>query len=512
MNRGSLARAFRQISGMTGISRILGFGRDVVFAAFLGAGPAADAFLVALKLPNMFRRLTAEGALANAFVPAFSAMRRDQGDAAATRLAAETQTTLMMVLLAIVGLAEFFMPAIITVLAPGFTNTPERFDTAVTLARVTFPYMPMISLVAFWAAIANANGRFLAAAAMPIIFNLFLIVGALAIPLATGWLAVEQAMPLAVALLATGFVQLAVMGAVLVRSRSMPGICRPQFGAPIRAMWRQFTVASAGAIILQINLIVDLVLASLLPMGAIAWLYYADRVAQLPLGVIGVALATALLPRLSAQFRERDYAAARSALAEAVVFAAFLIMPATVALILIAPQIVTGLFAHGAFTMADADHSAAALMAYAMGLPAHIMVKLVQPAFYANSRAGFVLAVSIVTVTVNIGLSLTLMPIFGHVGLALATSVSGYVAAAIIVSGLIRSNHFGMPSSAALGRIVIATLAMAAALFSLIYGVPGLISALGSVGGLALLVASGGTVFLLVAWRIGAIPAQLLRR
>ena len=173
----------------------------------------------------------------------------------------------MMVLLAIVGLAEFFMPAIITVLAPGFTNTPERFDAAVTLARVTFPYMPMISLVAFWAAIANANGRFLAAAAMPIIFNLFLIVGALAIPLATGWLAVEQAMPLAVALLATGFVQLAVMGAVLVRSRSMPGICRPQFGAPIWAMWRQFTVASAGAIILQINLIVDLVLASLLPMG-----------------------------------------------------------------------------------------------------------------------------------------------------------------------------------------------------------------------------------------------------
>ena len=277
-------------------------------------------------------------------------------------------------------------------------------------------------------------------------------------------------------------------------------------------MWRQFTVASAGAIILQIKLIEDLVLASLLPMGAIAWLYYADRVAQLPLGVIGVALATALLPRLSAQFRERDYAAARSALAEAVVFAAFLIMPATVALILIAPQIVTGLFAHGAFTMADAVHSAAALMAYAMGLPAHIMVKLVQPAFYANSRAGFVLAVSIVTVTVNIGLSLTLMPIFGHVGLALATSVSGYVAAAILVSGLIRSNHFGMPSSAALGRIVIATLAMAAALFSLIYGVPGLISALGSVGGLALLVASGGTVFLLVAWRIGAIPAQLLRR
>ena len=178
----SLAAAFRRISGLTGISRILGFLRDVAFAAFLGAGPAADAFLVALKLPNMFRRLTAEGALANAFVPTFADLRSSDSHASAMRLAGEVQTTLMFALLALVVMAEWHMPAIIGVLAPGFVDTPDRMEAAVDLARVTFPYLPMISLVAFWAALANAHDRFSAAALMPVIFNICLIAGALALP------------------------------------------------------------------------------------------------------------------------------------------------------------------------------------------------------------------------------------------------------------------------------------------------------------------------------------------
>ena len=178
MSAQPLARAFRQIGGMTAVSRVLGFVRDVVFAALLGAGPAADAFLVALKLPNMFRRLTAEGALSNAFVPAFARARREDGEAAAMALAGETQTTLTMVLVALVILGEIFMPAVIGLLAPGFSDTPDRMNAAITLARVTFPYLPMISLVAFWAAIANADGRFMTAAAMPVIFNILLVGGA----------------------------------------------------------------------------------------------------------------------------------------------------------------------------------------------------------------------------------------------------------------------------------------------------------------------------------------------
>jgi len=508
----SLARAFRQISGLTGISRLLGFVRDVTFAAFLGAGPAADAFLVALKLPNMFRRLTAEGAMANAFVPAFTASRQDDGEPAAMALAGEVQTTLIVVLCLVVGLAEIFMPVVISVIAPGFADTPTRMQAAIALGRVTFPYLPLISLVAFWAAIANASQRFLVAAAMPLIFNLCLIGGALVIPMATGWLAIDRAMPLAVALLGAGVLQLAVMAMLLRRHRIMPAWRIPRFGAAAQAMWRQFGVASAGAVVMQVNLIIDLVLASLLTVGAISWLYFADRVAQLPLGIFGIALGTALLPRLSSQFRDGNLEAARNSLAEALLFAAFLVIPATVALIAIAPQIVGGLFRYGAFTAADAAASAAALVAYAIGMPAHIMVKILQPAFYATARPGFVLKVSIVAVITNLALSLSLMPVLGHVGLALATSISGMVAAGALLVRLARDGHMGLPAPMVIARIGVATLVMLAVLLATRAWFAASISGLPAVVLLGVLVVAGGGAYLAAAFVLRAVPQQLLRR
>ena len=508
MSMQPLARAFRQISGLTGVSRILGFLRDVIFATFLGAGPAADAFLVALKLPNMFRRLTAEGAMANAFVPAFTGARQKEGAPAAMALAGEVQTTLIVTLCLVVGLAEIFMPAVISAIAPGFADTPARRDAAIALARVTFPYLPLISLVAFWAAIANAHQRFMVAAAMPLIFNLCLIGGALVIPLAAGWLAVERAMPLAVALLAAGVLQLAVMAILLRRHRIMPRWRRPRFGPATRVMWRQFGIASTGAVVMQINLIIDLVLASLLTVGAISWLYFADRVAQLPLGIFGIALGTALLPRLSSQFRAGEIDAARDSLADALRFAAFLVIPAMVALIVIAPQIVDGLFRHGAFTAADAAASAAALMAYAIGMPAHILVKILQPAFYATARPGFVLKISLLAVTTNLALSLSLMPVLGHVGLALATSISGMVAAGALMTRLVRDGHMRLPAGAMLVRISGATLAMLVVLLA----VRSWCADWPAVTRLAVLVAGGGGAYLAMAVALRAVPPQLLRR
>ncbi|MEC7210906.1 MAG: murein biosynthesis integral membrane protein MurJ [Pseudomonadota bacterium] len=508
MSAQPLARAFRQIGGMTAASRLLGFGRDVVFAALLGAGPAADAFLVALKLPNMFRRLTAEGALANAFVPAFAAARQDDGDEAAMALAGETQTTLVLVLVTLVILGEIFMPSIIGVLAPGFAGTPDRMAAAVSLARVTFPYLPMISLVAFWSAIANADGRFMAAAAVPIIFNICLIGGAFMIPGAQGWLAYEKAMPLAVALLAAGVLQMGMMARLLRRTKRMPSWRWPRFAAPVRRMWRQFSVASAGAVAMQVNLIVDLVLASLLPVGAISWLYFADRVAQLPLGVIGVALGTALLPRLSAQLRAGDGAAAQQSLAEAIQLAAFLVLPAAAALITIAPQITGGLFGYGAFSQAAINASAAALMAYAIGMPAHIMVKILQPAFYAGGRGGFVLGVSIAAVAMNIALSLSLMPFLGHVGLALATSLSGLFAATALAASLARRGQLQLPAAGLILRTCGATAVMLAVLLTLSGLLPGLLAA----AELAILVVAGGGGYLAAAAGLGVVPRQLLRR
>ena len=205
---GSLGQTFRQIGSMTAISRVIGFVRDIAFASFLGAGPAADAFLVALKLPNMFRRLTAEGAMTNAFLPSFAKLRSAEGRMAANGLAAEAQIILILVLFGIVVLAEIFMPQVIMLLAPGFMATPDRFAAAVDLGRVTMPYLPMISVVALWVAIANAHDRFVAGAAVPILANLCFIAGAVSIPFFADDLGVFRALPIALGLLVAGFLQL----------------------------------------------------------------------------------------------------------------------------------------------------------------------------------------------------------------------------------------------------------------------------------------------------------------
>ncbi|NCF49238.1 MAG: murein biosynthesis integral membrane protein MurJ [Bacteroidetes bacterium] len=507
----SFGGAFRQISVLTGLSRILGFLRDVVFAGILGAGPAADAFLVALKLPNMFRRLTAEGALANAFVPTFADIRKADGAGPAMTLAAEVQTSLVAALICLVIIAEIFMPSIIMVLAPGFVATPDRLDAAIMLARVTFPYLPMISLVAFWAAIANAHDRFWIPAAMPLIFNACLISGALIIPVATGFLALERAMPLAVSLLVAGFLQLCLMFFVLRRARVLPHWRWPRITNAARLMWKRFLTASGGAIAMQINLIVDLVLASLLPVGAISWLYYADRIVQLPLGVIGSALGTALLPRLSAQFREKDIAPVKATLLQAISFAAFFTIPATAAMIAIGPQIITGLFQYGAFTADDARSSGFALAAYAVGLSGHLLVKILQAAFYAAHRAGFMLLVSTGAVACNIALSLVMMPVFGHIGLALATSISGLLAAFVLMIAVVKADYFDGASLILIGnliaRIAVATSVMVLCLTMLAPLVAGLAGALQ----LVILVVAGGSGYLVIAKILQAIPQQLIR-
>ena len=297
-------RNFRQIGGLTALSRVLGFVRDICLAQFIGAGMAADAFLVAFKLPNLFRRLTADGALTNAFLPVFAHVRQEEGRGNALLLAAEIQIILLIILSVIVVIAEIFMPAVIWLLAPGFVQTPERFDAAVTLARVTVPYLPMVSLVALWAAVTNAHNRFFGGAAAPVILNICLIGGALLIP--TLQLATEQtdrlvmlAMPLAVSVLVAGICQMVLMQKMLARIDASIKWQRPRLSASGRRMWRAFLPAALGAGGLQLNLLIDMILASLVSVGAISWLYYADRIVQLPLGVIGIALGTALLPQLS---------------------------------------------------------------------------------------------------------------------------------------------------------------------------------------------------------------------
>lgn len=505
----SLGRAFGQIGILTAGSRVLGLVRDIVFAIFLGAGPAADAFLVALKLPNMFRRLSAEGALTNAFVPSYAATMEAADEKAARRLAGEVQTLLVMVLLALVIVFEIMMPVVVSLLAPGFVDTPERFAAAVDLARVTMPYLPMISLVAFWAAIANAHDRFIPGAAMPVLFNICLIAGALLVPLATGLTNVERALPIAWALLAAGSVQLVTMYLVLHRRGILPDfVMSLRVSSRARQMWRKFIPAAGGALAMQMNLIVDLVLASMLQVGAISWLYYADRVAQLPLGIVGIALGTALLPRLSKAEAAGHPDAVRSALTEAMELGGFLVVPAVAALLVLALPIVQGLFAHGAFTLADAQMASFALMAYAIGLPGFVLVKILQPAFYAAGQPGLVLRISLVMVAVNIVGSLLLMGPFGHTGLAMATAASGLLAAAIMLVILARRDRLGTAMLRPLARILLASLIMVLALSGLTLWLP----FDNPVLRLALYVGGGSVVYFGAAILLRAVPSGLFRR
>ena len=507
----SLGRAFRQIGSLTAFSRIMGFVRDIAFATFLGAGAAADAFLVALKLPNMFRRLSAEGALTNAFLPNYAAIRETYGQAAALKLAAEAQILLILGLSALVIIAEIFMADLILLLAPGFANTPDRLIAATDLARVTMPYLPLISVVALWAAIANAHDHFKAGATTPIIANICFIAGAMLIPFVASHLDSLRAMPIALAVVCAGFAQLIFLYRVLSRLNAVPALIWPRLSEAGRKMWRNFLPAAAGAGGMQLNLLIDLILASLLPVGAISWLYYADRVAQLPLGVIGIALGTALLPKLSAAEAAGQPAKVRNSLSEAIGFAGFFVIPAVTGLLLCGLPIMRGLFAYGAFNVSDAKMAAMALAAYGCGLPGFVMVKILQTAFYATGQPGVVLKISLFTVAINVAGSLSLMPILGHVGLALATAVSGTVAAAIMLYLVARQNRLSASFLPVCGKIMLASAIMGAAIIILQVGLDRFV-ALPAVIGLAVIVGGGGAVYVVTVYVFGAVPAGLLRQ
>ena len=515
----TLARAFRQIGSLTALSRIFGFIRDLVFAHILGAGPAADAFLIAFKLPNLFRRLTADGAMTNAFLPAFSYVRKQKGQSAALMLAAEIQIILLLVLSVIVLLAELFMPLVIGFLAPGFIDTPDRFSAAVALARITMPYLIMISLVAHWAAINNAHDRFFGGAIAPVILNIGLIGGTLCVPIfqhSNPTLLLDNplllSMPIAFSILLAGVAQMLLLQRGMGQISSRPPLMRPQISADGKKMWRAFLPAALGAGGLQLNLLVDTILASLLTAGSVSWLYYSDRVAQLPLGIVGIALGTALLPRLSRLEAENRQSDIPAELSRATKLAAFFSLPCAVATIVMAEPIIAGLFGNGAFSENDIQAAAGALTAYGIGIPAFVMAKLLQPAFFASGQANLILRISLASVAINILASLYLMQIFAHIGLALATSFAAYSVLIVQASLLFKAKKLDKNSFSVFLRPAIASVVMGAAIFSLIKGhiIPEYWVAAELIT-LICLIGVGGSLYLIVCRYLGCLPTELLR-
>jgi putative peptidoglycan lipid II flippase len=512
-----MLRAVTTVGGFTLASRILGFLRDILIAALLGAGPVADAFFVAFKFPNFFRRLFAEGAFAAAFVPMFAATVAGEGRTSALRFAEQALGVLFYSLLVLVLAVEVSAPWLMYLLAPGFAGDAYKFSLAVEFLRVTFPYLLFIALVSLQGGILVSLGRFAAQAAAPILLNLCMI-GALAAyaPLKSdlGWETPGHALAWGVA--AAGLVQFLFLLFACRRAGVRLRLHRPRWTPEVKKLLARILPGAMGAGVVQVNLVIDVVIASLLPTGAVSYLYYADRVTQLPLGVIGVAVGTALLPLLSRHHRE---GAAREALESqnrALEIALLLTLPAAAALIALASPLVAVLFERGAFGPDQSRATAAALSAFAAGLPAFVLVKVLAPGYFARHDTATPVKIAIWAVGANLLLNLTLMVPFGATGIALATTLSAWLNAALLARGLMRRGWL-VPDSRLRARLP-RSLAAAAGMAVAVYGLSRLLAPwleggqLARAAGMAGLVAGGLAVFAGLAHLSGAVRLAELRR
>ncbi|MCE2509475.1 MAG: murein biosynthesis integral membrane protein MurJ [Alphaproteobacteria bacterium] len=507
----ALLRSIATVGGYTLTSRLLGFIRDILLAAILGAGAIADAFFVAFKLPNFFRRLFAEGAFNAAFVPMFAGFLEKEGKDAAQRFGEEVLAVLFVALAIFVALAEIAMPWLLYVLAPGFVDDPERYDFATQFTRITFPYLLFISLVSLMGGVLNSLGRFAAVAATPILLNLTLIGSLLILVNFTA----TPGHALAIGVTIAGLGQFLWLVVALKRTHFPLRLRRPRLTPDVKRFLSLLAPGAVGAGIVQINLFVDIILASLLPTGAISYLYYADRLNQLPLGVVGIAVGTALLPLLSRQIRGGDAVAANASQNRAIEVTLFLTLPAAVALFLLSEPIIRVLFERGAFGAAETEASALTLMAYTVGLPAYVLVKVLAPGFFARENTTTPVKIAGIAVVINIVFSVAMMIPFAQVGIALATAIASWFNASLLAIGLWRRRDL-VPDDRLkkrLPRMMLAALAMG----GLAFWVAGLLEAplMGSTveRGLVmlLLVAGGGVTYLFFAHLLGAFKKEDLR-
>ena len=461
----ALFRSVATVGGYTLVSRLFGFARDILIAAMLGAGPVSDAFFVAFQLPNLFRRLFAEGAFSAAFVPLFTGTLTADGREAAIRFAEQALSVMVVVLFLFVLAAQTFMPAVIHVLAPGFAGYPTKFHLAVVFTRLTFPYLLFISLVALLGGALNAVGRFAAPAAAPIILNICLIAALL---IATPYLP-TAGHALAWGVAAAGILQFLWLTGACAHAGLRFRLPRPRLTPGVRRLLKLMLPAALGAGASQVNQMVNLILASLLPAGSISYLFYADRLEQLPLGVVGVALGTALLPLLSRQLATGDTKSAGQSQNRALELALLLALPAAAGLSVLAFPLISVLFQRGAFDQAASVATSQVLIAYAAGLPAFIMIKVFTPGFYARRDTRTPLIIAIVAVATNITLNLILMRPLLYVGLAISLSAASWLQTAILATVLYRRGHW-RPDRRLLdrgARILAATLGMALGLAAL---------------------------------------------
>ncbi len=509
-------RAMATVGGWTLLSRILGFVRDILIANTLGTGAIADAWVVAFRLPNLFRRVLGEGAFNAAFVPLFAGRLESQGPRVATRFAEEALSLLLSATLILVALGMAGMSWVMAVIAPGFLGASEQFQEATRMAQIAFPYLLFMALAALLSGVLNSLRRFAAAAAAPVLLNVFLILAMLAVLPLTG----QPGRVLVWAVAAAGGAQFLLLIVAAARAGYALRLRRPRLTPGVRRLLALMVpgLVSAGA--LQLNLFIGTMIATL-EAGTASLLYYADRVYQLPLGLIGIAISVVLLPEITRRLKGEGEASAAASLSQGLEFAFFLTLPATVGLVVLAEPIARVLFERGAFDRAASEATGLALLAYAAGLPAYVAVKVYQPAFFAREDMRTPLRAALWSVGANIALSLLLFFALrgqglGYLGLAIATSLAacvnvGYLWRALARQGLLR---VAPAQRGRLWRQGLAALAMGA---GLLFALPLAATALAGGEGpraaaLGLLVIGGLLVYLAVALLIGALPRDQLRQ
>jgi len=416
------------VGGWTLVSRVTGFARDIMLAAILGAGPVADAFVVAFRLPNHFRAIFAEGAFNAAFLPAYARIRAASGAGLAGLFADRIFTLLVAVEAVLLALALAFTPAVISVLAPGFARDPARFALAVELTRITFPYLLLVSLVTLYGGILNALHRFSAAAAAPILLNLSMMA---TLALAAFFPTAGHAAAWGV--LIAGCLEALLVGADARRNKVLPGFRVFALDADVRRFFRALGPATLGAGGTQIALFADTIIASFLAAGSLSALYYADRLNQIPIGVIGIAAGTVLLPEMASRIAAGDEPGARHSQNRAIEFTLLLSVPCIVAFLVVPELIMRALFARGAFTSADAAAAGATLAAYTIGLAPFVLLRSVSATFLARGDTATPVKALFVSVVVNVALKILLMRDYAQVGLAFATSIGVWINFALLV-------------------------------------------------------------------------------
>ena len=510
---GRMVGRIATVGGLTLLSRLTGFVRDIVLAAVLGAGPIADAFFVALRLPNHLRAIFAEGAFNAAFVPAYARVREQEGVAAVGLFADRIFTLMFATQVVLLAAALLFMPAVVDLLAPGFAKDPGRFSLAVELTRITFPYLLLMTMVTLYGGILNALSRFAAAAAAPILLNISMVA---ALALAAFFPTAGHAAAWGV--LAAGILETLLVGGAALRADALPKFRRPRWDADVKRFFVALGPAIVGSAGVQLALFADTIIASFLPAGALSALYYADRLNQLPIGVIGIAAGTVVLPEMARRIAAGDETGAANAQNRAIELTLLLAIPCVVAFLIIPDLIMLALFARGAFTAADAAAAGATLAAYTIGLIPFVLIRTVTATFFARGDTATPVKAALAAAAVNIAFKFALMGPLAQVGLALATAIGAWINFGLVLWFALRAGLFRFDPrlQASVAKLAAAGIAMAVVLwiaFGPVRAFTATFTHLRAETALAILAAIGGVVYVgLVLTLFGPQWLAVLRR